>query len=283
MVDKIGAVLVVGGGIGGIQSALDLADSGFKVYLVEEKPSIGGIMSQLDKTFPTNDCSMCIEAPKMVDAARHQNIEMITYSDVVSVEGELGNFKVKIKKKARSVDEAKCTGCGACTENCPIMLQIQVPKPPEEAPKVRDVEYIDGVIGKHSTHPNPIIQILIEISEKYSYLPRDVLNYLSFKLEMPMSDIYRIATFYKSFSLKKRGKYHIKVCMGTACHVRDARKIITRIRDQTVGAEEGMFSLETVNCLGACALGPIMMTNDDLHGNMTVDKVDEILSTLEAD
>ena len=280
MTDKVGAVLVVGGGIGGIQSALDLADSGFKVYLLDKKPSIGGAMAQLDKTFPTNDCSMCIMAPKMVDVARHPNIELITYSDLMKVDGKEGQFKVKILKKARSVDESKCTGCGVCTENCPVMLQIQVPEKPKKAPPVRDESFINNVIQKHSDKKGPLIQILLDVNSHYKYVPRDVIEYLSYKLEIPLSNIYRIATFYKSFSLELRGKYHIKVCLGTACHVRGARKIVDSIRDYIAETEEGLFSLETVNCLGACALGPIMVVNEDVHGHMTIDKVEKTLSQM---
>lgn len=114
-----GSVAVVGGGIAGIQAALDLADSGFKTYLIESKPSIGGVMSQLDKTFPTNDCAMCILSPKLVETARHPNIDLLSYSDVKSISGKAGDFKVKVVKKARYVDETKCTGCGTCTEKCP--------------------------------------------------------------------------------------------------------------------------------------------------------------------
>ena len=113
-------VLVIGGGIAGITAALDLANAGFKVYLVERQPSIGGHMAQLDKTFPTMDCSQCILTPKMVDVARHPNIELITYAEVKAVEGYVGNFKVKIEKKPRYVDEDKCTGCGVCSQKCPM-------------------------------------------------------------------------------------------------------------------------------------------------------------------
>ncbi|MCK4347330.1 MAG: CoB--CoM heterodisulfide reductase iron-sulfur subunit A family protein, partial [Thermoplasmatales archaeon] len=101
---KVGSVLVLGGGIGGMQAALDLADSGFKTYLLEEKPAIGGVMAQLDKTFPTNDCSMCIMSPKLVDVGRHPNIELITYSELQEISGNAGNFNVKIRKKASYVD-----------------------------------------------------------------------------------------------------------------------------------------------------------------------------------
>lgn len=111
--------LVVGGGIAGIQTALDIADAGYKVDLVEQSPSIGGKMAQIDKTFPTLDCSACILTPKMVDAAAHENITVHTYSEIENVTGFVGNFNVAIKKKPRYVDMDKCTGCGICIEKCP--------------------------------------------------------------------------------------------------------------------------------------------------------------------
>jgi heterodisulfide reductase subunit A len=117
---KTRAALVIGAGIAGIQAALDMANAGLKVYLVEREPSIGGHMSQLDKTFPTLDCSACILTPRMVEVARHPNIQLLTYSEVESVEGEAGRFRARIRRKARSVDLAKCTGCGLCVEHCPI-------------------------------------------------------------------------------------------------------------------------------------------------------------------
>ena len=280
MPKKVGAVLVIGGGIGGIQSSLDLADSGFKVYLLDKKPSIGGTMAQLDKTFPTNDCSMCIMSPKMVDVARHPNIELLTYSELESIEGTEGNFKITVKKKARSIDETKCTGCGVCVENCPVTLHIQPQEKPGKPPKVKDQKDINEIISKYSGLDGPLVQILLEINNKYRYLPRDVLEYLSFELDIPLSTIYRVATFYKAFSLELRGKYHIKVCLGTACHVRGARKIVDKIRTIISDAEKGLFSLETVNCLGACALGPVMVVNEETHGNMTVENIDKTLSEL---
>ncbi|HYA12552.1 MAG TPA: CoB--CoM heterodisulfide reductase iron-sulfur subunit A family protein, partial [Thermodesulfovibrionales bacterium] len=116
---KKGSVLVVGGGIGGMQTALDLADSGFKVHMVQRDPSIGGTMVMLDKTFPTGDCSMCMISPKMVEVGRHLNIDIHSLAEVVSVEGEPGNFRVKIKIAPRYVDPKKCTGCGDCEAKCP--------------------------------------------------------------------------------------------------------------------------------------------------------------------
>ncbi|MGB2581187.1 MAG: CoB--CoM heterodisulfide reductase iron-sulfur subunit A family protein [Thermoplasmata archaeon] len=116
----VGAVLVVGGGPAGMQAALDLADSGFKVYLLETTPSIGGTMSQLDKTFPTNDCSMCILSPKLVATGRHENVTMLTHSELKKVEGQAGNFKITLTRYSRYIVEEKCTGCGVCAEHCPI-------------------------------------------------------------------------------------------------------------------------------------------------------------------
>jgi len=113
--------LVIGGGVAGIQTALDLANAGFEVVLVEKKPSIGGTMAQLDKTFPTMDCSICILGPKMSDVNRHPRIKLYTMSEVVDVEGYVGNFDVKIIKKARYVDEKECTACGECAKVCPVV------------------------------------------------------------------------------------------------------------------------------------------------------------------
>ncbi len=115
----VGAVMVVGGGIGGVQAALDLAEAGFRVYLVEKSPAIGGRMAQLDKTFPTNDCSMCILSPKLVECGRHPDVVLLTYSELLSLEGEPGRFVAKVLKRARHVREDLCTGCGTCMEKCP--------------------------------------------------------------------------------------------------------------------------------------------------------------------
>jgi heterodisulfide reductase subunit A len=116
------AALVVGGGVAGIRAALDLADMGFPVYLVEREPSIGGVMAQLDKTYPTLDCSICIEGPLMSDAGKHPNITLMTYHEVKDVQGYIGNFKVTVCKKARGIDTTLCNGCGACFEVCPVLV-----------------------------------------------------------------------------------------------------------------------------------------------------------------
>ncbi|MDA3791586.1 MAG: FAD-dependent oxidoreductase [Desulfobacula sp.] len=116
----VGAVMVVGAGIAGIQASLDLADAGFLVHLVEKQPQIGGIMAQLDKTFPTNDCSMCVISPKLVEAGRHLNIDLHTMARVNTVTGQAGNFTVTLEQEPRFVDLDKCTACGECTKVCPV-------------------------------------------------------------------------------------------------------------------------------------------------------------------
>ncbi|HUT79544.1 MAG TPA: FAD-dependent oxidoreductase, partial [Polyangia bacterium] len=118
----VGAVAVVGAGIGGMQAALDLANAGFKVYLVEQSSAIGGRMAQLDKTFPTNDCSMCIMSPKLVEVGRHPNIELLTHTEVTALHGSVGRFTLNLATRAKYIDPAKCTGCGECTNSCPVVL-----------------------------------------------------------------------------------------------------------------------------------------------------------------
>ncbi len=121
-------VMVVGGGIAGMQASLDIGNSGHQVFLVEKSPTIGGHMLQFDKTFPTLDCAACIGTPKMVEVAQNANIRLMTYAEVVEVSGYIGNYKVKVRKKRRFVDPNKCTGCGECTRACPVQYNLYSPE-----------------------------------------------------------------------------------------------------------------------------------------------------------
>jgi heterodisulfide reductase subunit A2 len=159
-VDVIPSCLIIGAGIAGIQAALDIADAGFKVYLVEKTPSVGGRMAQLDKTFPTLDCSACILTPKMVDVANHPNIELMTYSQLEEISGYVGNFKAKIRKKARYVDFDKCTGCGVCAENC--RLAGRIPNEFDENIGMRGAIYLpfpQAVPAKYTIDPTRCLQL----------------------------------------------------------------------------------------------------------------------------
>ncbi len=118
----VGAAMVVGGGIAGMQASLDLAEQGFKVYLIETKSAIGGKMAQLDKTFPTNDCAMCTISPKLVETGRHQNITVLTNTDIVDLKGQVGNFSVQLHQRARYVDPEKCVACNDCVDVCPVIV-----------------------------------------------------------------------------------------------------------------------------------------------------------------
>ena len=280
---KVGSVMVVGAGIAGIQSSLDLADSGYKVYLVEKGPSIGGVMTQLDKTFTTNDCSMCIVSPKLVEAARHNNIELLSYSEVEEVEGQAGSFRIKVRKKARSVDADKCTGCGACMEACPVQYRIRIPRH-YDTPMDDTVRRTDEIVDRYQASRSALIMLLQDLNESFRYLPEADLRRTSERLGLPYAEVYGTASFYKAFSLEPRGRYTLQVCMGTACHVRGAARILEEF-ERILSVEPGMttedrlFTLETVNCLGACALGPIVVVDGEYHGSMNLAGVSKLIDT----
>ena len=272
---KVGAVLVVGGGVGGMQASLDLAEGGYKVYLVEKGPSIGGVMAQLDKTFPTNDCAMCSLAPRMVDCGGHLNIEKLTYSEIESIEGSAGNFKVRVKKKARYVDPDKCTGCGECVENCLVknIVYLEQPAVPKIEIEQDERVKVDKITNRYEGGRETLIPILQDINSEFNWLPPEILMRVAEVKQIPLEHILRIATFYKAFSLKPRGKNIITVCTGTACHVKGAQRILDRL-ERELGIVTGettsdmQFTLEAVRCLGCCGLSPVVTVGEDLYGKM---------------
>lgn len=270
----IGSVLVVGGGVGGMQAALDLAEAGYYVYLVEKKPMIGGVMAQLDKTFPTNDCAMCMLAPRLVAAGRHKNIKLITNADLETVTGNPGRFTVAVNVRARSVNEEKCTGCGTCVANCPIRHVAHIDRKPLEVTLPPDVaEKVDRILARHEAERGPLMPVLQDISAELGYLPPDVLKYVAGRLRLPLSRIYNIATFYSAFSLTPKGRHIIQVCAGTTCYVRGAEGIIEAISKE-IGILPGQvtkdrrFSLETVRCIGCCSLAPVIRIGDKTFGRL---------------
>lgn len=283
---KVGAVLVQGGGIAGVQAALDMANSGLKVYLLEESPVIGGMMARLDKTFPTGDCATCMVSPKLVECARNLNIEILTLSELVKLEGEPGHFTASVRRKPRYVDEDRCTGCGVCTQVCPVKYQVYH-EPEEESPvdlAADDREKVESVLARHRESQGALMPVLKEINRAFGYLPEDILRYIAVELDVPLSLLYRIATFYNALSLTPRGRHMISICAGTTCYVRGADKLLDRLKGQLkvdVGGTttDRRFTLEAVRCLGCCSLAPVISVDGEIHGNL---RGKDVLKVLEA-
>ncbi len=280
--EKVGSALIVGGGIGGMQAALDLAAGGIKVYLVETKSAIGGVMSQLDKTFPTNDCAMCTQAPRLVEIGKHKDIDIITLADIENFRGEPGNFTVTIKKRPRFVDLDKCNGCGACVSNCPTrnIVQIQEKTKVELEEPYKDVEEI---VRKHRNRNGPLMPILQEINTTFSYFPETALKYVSQETGYPLAHIYRIATFYSAFSITPRGKHVINVCMGTTCYVRGSERLMDKFSDVLEvkpgeTTSDRKFTLNSVRCIGCCGLAPAATVGEQVYGKLTVKKIPDIIN-----
>ncbi len=269
----VGAALVVGGGIGGMQASLDLASAGIRVYLAENKPAIGGVMSQLDKTFPTNDCAMCTMAPRLVEIGRNKDIEILTLSDVEHVTGGAGNFSVTLRKQPRFVDESRCTGCGTCVSNCPVRNQVQ----PLETPRLDlGLEYrqVADIVAKYGHQEGRLMPILQEINAAFNYFPESVMRYVAQETGYPLTHIYRVATFYSAFSIVPRGKRVINVCMGTTCYVRGSERLMEKVCDMLAikpgeTTPDLKFSVKSVRCIGCCGLAPALMVGNEVHGKLT--------------
>jgi NADH:ubiquinone oxidoreductase subunit E len=279
-----GAVLVCGGGIAGIQAALDLSAGGFRVYLVEESPTIGGGMARLDKTFPTGDCATCIISPKLVECIRDYNIDVLTMSDVAALEGEPGHFTVRVRKRPRGVKAEKCTGCGDCWTACPVRNTAQIPPEfqPSEPLGPSDAAELDEVLARHEGSLGRVMPILQEISESYGYLPRNVLEHLAAQWGLRVAEILRVASFYDRFELEPAGRHVVEVCSGTSCHSRRSKVLLERL-EKEIGVAAGQtdpsgrFTLRTVRCLGLCALSPAMRIDGRGFGRVDIDRLPEIL------
>jgi NADH-quinone oxidoreductase subunit E len=222
----------------------------------------------------------------MSEVGQHEHVTLVTYSELEEVSGSVGNFKVKIRKKARYVDEKKCTGCGRCVERCPVQFKPyegdgRVQPEVHLAPKTR--AYVVKAIQLHKHERGPLVSVLQDINKDLGYLPPEALRMVSQRLQIPLSRVYHVATFYTAFSLVPRGEHIIKVCLGTACHVRGAPRILESL-EETLEVKAGQttedmkFTLETVNCLGACALSPVIVIDSKYYGNMTLKKLDKIIT-----
>jgi NADH:ubiquinone oxidoreductase subunit E/NAD-dependent dihydropyrimidine dehydrogenase PreA subunit len=291
---KVGSVLVVGGGVAGIQASLDLAESGFRVYLVERGPSIGGAMSQLDKTFPTNDCAMCILSPKMVEVARHPNIRLLTMAELKALRGEPGHFEATVAKRPRYVDLTKCTGCGVCVEQCLVQNYpyFDMPSTPvrsggaiHELPP-DEIERAEAIFVRYEGVRGAEMLVLQDIHRAWGYLPEAVLRHVAERMAVPLSHLYRLATFYESFSLVPRGRHIVSVCTGTACHIRGAGRLLDWFQSElrlVPGETSGdrRFTLEEVRCLGCCSLAPVVRIGNAVFGDVRSTMLGKILEHFE--
>ncbi len=216
-----GAVLVCGGGIAGIQASLDLSAAGFRVYLVEESPTIGGSMARLDKTFPTGDCATCIISPKLVECMRDHNIDVLTMADVVDAGGRGGPLQGRDPASGRGAcDAEKCTGCGDCWTPARSAIRPETPPPfqPSEPLGRRRRRRLDEILARHEGDPGGVMPVLQEINQAYGYLPRLVLEHLACRWQMRLAEILRVASFYDRFHLEPVGRHVVEVCAGTSCH-----------------------------------------------------------------
>jgi len=283
-----GAVLVCGGGVAGIQASLDLSAAGFRVYLVEQSPTIGGAMARLDKTFPTGDCATCIISPKLVECMRDYNIDILTMSDVAELNGEAGSFEAVVDQRPRGVNADKCTGCGECWQQCPVR---NVPEPtpafhPSAALDPADEALLGQLLARYADDRAPLLSLLQDINDELGYLPRLLLEGLAERLEIPLAEILRVATFYNAFSLEPVGRHVVEVCMGTACFVRGSGQLLERLED-VIGVSAGgtdaqqRFTLRTVRCIGCCALAPAMRIDGVTFGKAKLNQVPRILERFE--
>jgi NADH-quinone oxidoreductase subunit E len=219
---------------------------------------------------------------------RDHNIDVYTMADVSSIEGEAGQFQVSLNQRPRSVDLSKCTGCGECWEHCPVS-NVPLPVEPFEPAislEADDQVTLDEIMERHRDDPAPLLQVLQDVNDAKGYLPRPVLEALSVRLEIPLAEILRVASFYNAFSLEPVGRHIIEVCMGTACFVRGSGLVLERLEDEIGVAAGGTdkdyrFTLQTVRCIGCCALAPAMRIDGVTFGNVKLDRISGILEKFE--
>ena len=283
----IGAVLVCGGGIAGIQASLDLSAGGFRVFLVEESPTIGGNMARLDKTFPTGDCATCIISPKLVECMRDYNIDVLTMADVTALEGEPGHFTAEVRRRPRSVKIEKCTGCGDCWTICPVRNTAETPPPfePSEPLDESDAAELCRILANYQGSLGNLMPVLQDIDRAFGYLPQRILEHLACSWGLRLAEILRVASFYDRFHMQPAGRHVVEVCEGTSCHSRGSRMLLERLEkelsvDPGQTDKSGRFTLQTVRCLGLCALSPAMKIDGRSFGRVDIDRLPGMLEQL---
>jgi len=280
--ERVGAALVAGGGIGGMEAALALAEAGIKVYLVDRQPAIGGVMSQLDKTFPTNDCAMCTMAPRLVAIGRHPDIEVLPLSEVERIDGAPGNLRVVVGKRSRFINADRCTGCGSCVAHCPTWNRVQPVEPAEVELDAPFREAVVEIVQRHKAREGPLMPILQDVNRTLNYLPESVLRYVAREIGQPLSHVVRIATFYSGFSTVPRGKHVVTVCTGTTCYVRGSERLLEKLGEALgIGLDETTpdmgFTLRSARCIGCCGLAPAVMVGGEVYGRLNSRRVVEIV------
>jgi NADH:ubiquinone oxidoreductase subunit E len=221
-------------------------------------------------------------APRLVEIGRHKDIEILTLSDVEKIEGEAGNYKVFLNKRPRYIDESKCSGCGTCIANCPTrnIVQPREKTKVELEPQFKDT--VSDIVRLNKSRKGPLMTILQQINSTYNYLPENTLNYVSQELDIPLSQIFKIATFYSNFSIVPRGKYILNVCMGTACYVKGGERLMERLSEaleinENETTPDMMFTLKSVRCIGCCGLAPAVMTGDTVFGKLSTKDIPGII------
>jgi NADH:ubiquinone oxidoreductase subunit E len=212
----------------------------------------------------------------------------LTMTDVLTLEGEAGNFTVTVRTRPRSVNEDKCTGCGDCIEHCPVR---NIPKPVETYSPSRkldknETELLDGLIARHRDDKGALMPIIEVINRKYGHLPRALLEHAAARLEIPLANVLRVASFYDKMRFAPTGRHLIQVCDGTSCHSQHSKAVLRRLEQElgVSGGEtdsSGKFTLTTVRCLGLCALSPSVRIDDVTFSRVHPDDVPSLLEQFE--
>jgi NADH-quinone oxidoreductase subunit E len=215
---------------------------------------------------------------------RDLNIEVMTMSEVLKLDGEAGNFKATIRTRPRSVIKEKCTGCGDCVEACPVRnfpVTVEPPKPGRELDKEESV-FIDNLLARYQDDAGALMPILEAVNRTYGHLPRVLLEHVAIRLKIPLASAIKVASFYDKMRFAPEGRHIVQVCNGTSCHSQHAKQLLEHLRKKLGICEgqtdkAGRFTLRTVRCLGLCALSPVMRIDDTSFGRVTLDDIPGIL------